>query len=178
MGIASTANVNLEIDTRLTFVDGGFCEMTKPIRFLRIIRNEEVQYFCSNLFTFSDQLCPNTEKFRVEQQQTCIEPNIILCKYDMKLILLNFNDSDEGIYSISVEFENNLLERGMLMRQFNITLSSRQLSNGKNKALPSQVVVIALPIFVEGKIGLGIHCLQNSRHAGRWQINDNHYCNN
>ena len=108
--------------------------MTKKIRYLKVTRDEERVYFCSNLFTFSVYLCNSTEKFRVEQQQqqTCIEPNITLCKYDLKLVLLNVNESDEGIYKIAVEFENNLLERGMLMRQFNITLSTRQLSNGMN----------------------------------------------
>ena len=108
--------------------------MVKGIKHLKVTRNEEQQYFCSNSFIFSTQLCRSTEKFRVEQQQPCSEPNITLCKYDMKLVLLNFSASDEGIYNIEVEFENNNpLDRRMLMRQFNVTLPSGQLSNGKNR---------------------------------------------
>ena len=90
-------------------------------------------YLCSNLVTFASQLCGNNDKFRVEQQQTCNGSNIILCKYDIKLVLLNFNAlSDEGIYEVVIEFENDGLERGTLSRQFNITLLSKLSNNSKS----------------------------------------------
>ena len=131
--IAGTANNSVSIDTRVTFNNGGFCEMTKRIRLLRILKNQEQVYLCSNLRTFSTQLCGNTEKFRMEQQQTCNESDITLCKYDMRLMLLNFGPDDEGIYDVMIEFENDPIRRGTLRRQFNITLlSTNKLpNNGK-----------------------------------------------
>ena len=89
-------------------------------------------YFCSNLVTFASQLCENNDKFRVEQQQTCNESNITLCKYDIKLVLLNFNEPDEGIYEVVINFDNDGFERGMLSRQFNITLSNEPSNNSKS----------------------------------------------
>ena len=115
----------------MTFDDGGFCNATKRIRTLTVDKDQEQLYLCSNLTSFSDQLCRSTEKFRVEQQQTCIEPNITLCKYDMKLLLLNFGLDDEGMYNVKLEFENDRLGRGMLIRQFNVTVLSALSDNGK-----------------------------------------------
>ena len=89
-------------------------------------------YFCSNLRIFSDQLCESTDKFRVEQQQTCNESDITICKYDIKLVLLDFNESDEGIYAVVIEFENDSLERVTLSRQFNITLLSESPIKSKS----------------------------------------------
>ena len=42
----------------------------------------------------------------------------------MKLILVNFGPSDEGLYNVEVQFENDGRGRGMLMLQFNIILSN------------------------------------------------------
>ena len=125
MRINATENSNVSIDTRINFVNGGFCNMTKKIRILTVRNGQGEQlYLCSNLTTFSNQLCDDTEKFKVDQQQPCTGPDITLCKYDMKLILLNFGPSDEGLYNVEVEFENDGRGRGMLMLQFNITLSN------------------------------------------------------
>ena len=131
MQIAGTPNGNVSIDTRISFTHGGFCNMTKRIRHLKITKlyeeNEEQDselYFCSNLRNFSRQLCKSNEKFRVEQQQTCIEPDITSCKYDMKLVLLNFSISDEGMYNVTVEFDNPNLGRGILRQQFNLSSSN------------------------------------------------------
>ena len=126
MQIAGTPNGNVLIDTRISFTDGGSCKMTKRIRYLEITKlneeNEEV-YLCSNLRNFSSQLCNSSGKFRVEQQRTCIEPDITFCKYDMKLVLWNFNEFDEGIYNITVAIENRYLGREMLRQQFNLSSS-------------------------------------------------------
>ena len=131
MQIAGTANGNLSIDTRIKFVDGGFCNMTKRIRTLTVSKDQEQLYLCSNLTTFSDQLCGNTKKFRVNQQQPCIQPDINFCKYDMTLELLDLKPSDEGLYNVILDFENEHLGRGSLMRQFNITFSNGLLNDGK-----------------------------------------------
>ena len=96
--------------------------MTKVIRLLRVFKNQTQVYLCSNLGTFSNQLCENNDNFRVEQEQTCIEPDINLCKFNMTLVLLNFSESDEGIYDVIIEFDNAPIGRGTLSRQFNITL--------------------------------------------------------
>ena len=125
-------NANVSIDTRIKFVDGGFCNMTKNIRTLTVRKDGEQVYLCSNLITFSTQLCTSKGRFGVEHQQTCIEPNVTLCKYDMKLVLLDFRESDIGVYNVTMEFENDGNGRGMLTRQFNITLS-KGLPNGKNQ---------------------------------------------
>ena len=129
--LAATVNDNVSIDTRIKFIDGGFCNMIKNIRTLTVRKDREQVYLCSNLITFSTQLCTSNERFGIEQQQTCIEPNVTLCKYDMKIVLLDFRESDIGMYNITVEFENDGNERGMLTQQFNITLS-KGLPNGKN----------------------------------------------
>ena len=92
----------------------------------------------------------------MEQQQTCNGPNITLCKYDIKLVLLNFNaSSDEGIYEVMIEFENDSNddnERGTVCRQFNIVLLNEPSNNSKShkpthyfrviSAQPHMVVVI------------------------------------
>ena len=130
--ITGTANDSVPIDTRVTFNDGGFCRRTKPIRLLRVLKDQEQMYLCSNLVTFASQLCGNNDKFRVEQQQTCNGSNITLCKYDIKLVLLNFNESDKGIYEVVIEFENDGNERGTLSRQFNITLLNEPSNNSKS----------------------------------------------
>ena len=130
MQINGTENGNVSIDTRIKFVNGGFCNKTKNIRILTV-RNYQQVYLCSNLTTFSDQLCNSTEKFIVEQQQPCTGPDITLCKYDMKLILLNFGPSDEGLYTVELQFENDGRGRGMLMLQFNITLLNEMSNTGK-----------------------------------------------
>ena len=127
MPLTATVNANISIDTRIKFVDGGFCNMTKNIRTLTVRKDGEQVYYCSNLITFSTQLCNSNERFGIQQQQTCIEPNVTLCKYDMKLVLLDFSESDIGEYNVTVEFDNDGNGRGMLIRQFNITLS-----NGKS----------------------------------------------
>ena len=59
----------------------------------------------------------------VEQQQPCNGTDITLCKYNMKIVLLNFGQTDEGLYNVSVEFENDGDRRGWLGLLFNITLS-------------------------------------------------------
>ena len=89
-------------------------------------------YLCSNLVTFASQLCENNDKFRVEQQQTCNGSDITLCKYDIKLVLLDFNESDKGIYEVEIDFENDGLEREMLSRQFIITLLSEPSNNSES----------------------------------------------
>ena len=128
--IAGTPNGNVSIDTRISFTDGGFCKMTQRIRHLEITKlNEENEkqdsvYFCPNLRHFSSQLCNSSGKFRVEQQQTCIEPDITSCKYDMKLVLWNFNESDEGIYNITVAIDNLNHGREILRQQFNLSKSN------------------------------------------------------
>ena len=89
-------------------------------------------YFCSDLFAFERQLCKNNDKFRVEQQQTCNGSDITLCKYDIKLVVLDFNESDEGLYEVVIEFDDDGLEVGMLSRQFNITLLSEPSNNSES----------------------------------------------
>ena len=134
-------NDDASIDTRVIFNNGGFCDRTKKIRSLRVSKNQEIVYFCSNLTTFSIQLCNDTEKFRVEQQQPCTEPDITLCKYNMRLKFLTFGQSDEGIYNVIIEFENDGLERGMLMRQFNVTLSPMDGPTNNNGELNSHCLM-------------------------------------
>ena len=118
------ANENVLINTRVKFVDGGFCNKTKKILTLTVNKEVKKLYFCSNRGTHSTQLCQNTEKYRVQQHQTCIEQNITLCKYDMILELVKFNASDKGIYDIKVEFDehnsNTVIGRGMLMQKVNL----------------------------------------------------------
>ena len=135
MQINGTENSNVSIDTRIEFVNGGFCNKIKIIRILTVRKGQEQVYLCSNLTTFSNQLCNSTEKFMVEQQQPCTGPDITLCKYDMKLILLHFGPSDEGLYTVEVEFENDGRGRGMLMQQFNITLLNEVPNTGKLHAI-------------------------------------------
>ena len=119
------ANENVLINTRVKFVDGGFCNKTKKILTLTVYKDDEKAYFCSNRRgTPSTQLCQSTEKYRVQQHQTCIEQNITLCKYDMILELVNFNAADKGIYDITVEFDehnsNTVIGRGVLMQKVNL----------------------------------------------------------
>ena len=128
--LIAMANDDVSIDTRIEFVDGGFCKAVKKIRTLTVRKDREQMYLCSNLTDYSNRLCSNYKKFRVEQQQNCTGSDITLCKYDIKLVLLNFNASDEGIYNIMVEFENDGNERGMLMRRYDITLSDELPTNG------------------------------------------------
>ena len=110
------------LDTRIKFVNGGLCNKTKTIRQLEIVKQEQV-YFCSNIGDSSNQLCPNESKFVVEPQQPCNGTDISLCKYDIKIVFLNFSQSDEGLYNVSVEFENDGSRRGSLGLLFNLTLS-------------------------------------------------------
>ena len=128
MQIIGRANENVSINTRVKFVDGGFCNKTKEIVKLTVDKDDEEPFLCFNRLTFSTQLCQSTEKYRVQQHQTCIESNITLCKYDMKLILLNFNPSaDVGIYTcnITVEYDDRSVSgREVLMQQFNLSLSN------------------------------------------------------
>ena len=42
--IAGTANDHVSIDTRVTFINGGFCGKTKSIRFLIVLKNQEQMY--------------------------------------------------------------------------------------------------------------------------------------
>ena len=140
MQIIGRANENVSINTRVKFVDGGFCNKTKEIVKLTVDKDDEEPFLCFNRLTFSTQLCQSTEKYRVQQHQTCIEPNITLCKYDMKLILLNFNASAVGIYTcnITVEYDDpSVPGREMLMQQFNLSLS-----NGKVAIFMSKIKVI------------------------------------
>ena len=132
MQINATENSNVSIDTRIKFVNGGFCNLTKEIRMLYVKKDQEQVYHCSNLTTFSNQLCDSTDKIKVDQQQPCTGPDITLCKYDMKLILLNFGPSDEGLYNVEVKFEDDGNERETLMLQFNITLSNEDTPNGND----------------------------------------------
>ena len=135
MQIIGRANENVSINTRVKFVDGGFCNRTKDIRTLTVHKDGEEAYFCSNYGNLSTQLCQSTEKYRVQQHQTCIEPNVTLCKYDMVLVLLNFNEYDEGIYNITVEFHeqnpiSSINRRKMLMQQFDLLLSNGKVFSG------------------------------------------------
>ena len=123
---------DVELDTRIKFVNGGLCNRTKRIRQLEIerCRDQERVYFCSNIGDSFNQLCPNESRFVVEQQQPCNGTDINRCKYDMKIVLLNFRLSDKGRYNVRVEFENDGRRRGSLGLLFNLTLS---LQNGKLK---------------------------------------------
>ena len=115
------------LDTRIKFVNGGLCNRTKRIRQLEIerLREQEQVYFCSNIGDSSNRLCPSESRFEVEQQQPCNGTDITLCKYDMKIVFLNFGLPDEGLYNISVEFESDGRRRGSLGLLFNLTLSPR-----------------------------------------------------
>ena len=123
INITGKVNSNVSLDTSVKFIGGGFCNKTnQEIRWLEVKKDQVRVYFCSNLQSRREQLCNNTERFVVDLQQSCIPPNIRLCKYDMRLVLLNFNVSDVGIYEVIVEFTINLNEINRLMQQFNITL--------------------------------------------------------
>ena len=122
--IESSINSSVVLDTRIKFVNGGLCNKTKTIRQLKIERlpNSERVYFCSNIGDTLNQLCPNMDKYVVEQQP-CNGTDIALCKYDMKIKFINFGLSDEGLYNVSVEFESDGRRRGWLGLLFNLTLS-------------------------------------------------------
>ena len=124
INITGQVDSNVSLDTSVKLIDGGFCNKTnQEIRFLEVKQDQVRVYFCSNLQSRREQLCNNTERFIVELQQSCIPPNIQHCKYDMRLVLLNFNESDVGIYEVIVEFNIDTNERNRLMQQFNITLA-------------------------------------------------------
>ena len=126
--IETLENGDVVLDTRIKFVNGGLCNRIKNIRQLKIERlpEQEQVYFCSNIRDSSNQLCPNESRFVVEQQQPCNGIDITLCKYDMKIVLHNFDLSDEGLYNVSVEFENDGRRRGWLGLLFNLTLSTQR----------------------------------------------------
>ena len=127
IAVESSENGSVVLDTRIKFVNGGLCNRIKNIRQLKIERvrdqEQDLVYFCSNIGDSLNQLCPNESRFMVEQQQPCNGTDITLCKYDMKIKLLNFGFSDEGLYNVSVEFENDGRRRGWLGLFFNLTQS-------------------------------------------------------
>ena len=134
---------DVELDTRIKFVNGGLCNRTKRIRQLEIerCRDQERVYFCSNIGDSFNQLCPNESRFVVEQQQPCNGTDINLCKYDMKIVFLNFGLSDEGLYNVKVVFENDGRIRESLGLFYNLTLSPQ---SGKLLPIP---VYTTFPCF-------------------------------
>lgn len=121
-------NGNATLDTRVTFILGGPCE-NQLVRYLMLFKvedsgNEEMVYICSNLATRNVTLCNSTDKFSVVSRA---EPSCGLkCKYDIELVLMNFNASDVGKYRAKVSFRTSSAGlRRPIQREFDL-----QLANG------------------------------------------------
>lgn len=118
-------NGNATLDTRVTFILGGPCE-NQLVRLLMLFKVEATEpvYICSNLATRNLTLCNSTDKFSVVSRA---EPSCGLkCKYDIELVLMNFNASDVGKYRAEVSFDTSSPERRRcIQREFDL-----QLANG------------------------------------------------
>lgn len=89
------------MDVRVTFVDGGQCA-NQGIRLLRIERGSlGVVYICSNLVNFEGPCNNNLHpRFTVVDAGNCT----LDCKYNIRLQLRDFNESDVGPYIVTVIF--------------------------------------------------------------------------
>ena len=130
--INATENSDAVFDTRITFINGGFCNRTKEIRMLSVTDdNGDLLYSCSNLTSSVNQPCEDNDMFVVEQQQPPCS-NIAYCKYNIKLIKKNISSSDKGLYNVIVNFNNFGRVRGEVMQQFHLTLLNKATTNSKH----------------------------------------------
>lgn len=91
-------------DARVMFRDGGACS-NQGVQVLQVSKEsqEDFVYVCSNLDQFQGKPCDNSNypRFTVLGVANCTRD----CKYNIFLHLDNFDASDEGLYTIQVNFE-------------------------------------------------------------------------
>ena len=130
--INATENNDAVFDTRITFINGGFCNRTKEIRTLSVTDNSgDSLYSCSNLTSSENQPCNDNDMFVVEQQQPPCS-NIAYCKYNIKLIKRNISLSDEGLYKVTVNYNDFGRVRREVTQRFYLTILKEATTNGKH----------------------------------------------
>lgn len=111
-----------ELDVRVTFVRGGGCA-NQGIRLMKVVRGEEDVYICSNLINTSAP-CDNSmnPRITVEDAGNCS----VDCKYNIRLRLNDFNESDAGTYVVMVDFASGGSSRQrVIQRIFDLELDGK-----------------------------------------------------
>lgn len=134
-----------ELDARVTFRDGGPCA-NQGVRLMRVTRDSQQDpvYICSNLRGFEGP-CNNIlhPRFTIMNASNCTKD----CKYNIKLQLPNFNESDFGAYTVTVMFESisGVTMQRTIQRTFRFTPSTGSSGTGTVSSTEPTTIVDSPP---------------------------------
>ena len=105
---------SVELDTRVDFRYGGECGFKQNIRIMRLQRVQPL-YYCSNLGTFSESSCEDSERVSVSTQGAE--------KYDIELSLNGLTLADAGTYTVAVDLDSDGHKRTSIVKHFELAIS-------------------------------------------------------
>jgi hypothetical protein len=115
--MGGTAVLNVSITHR----DGGMCA-NQDVQVLRVRKDSQADgfvYLCSNLNNFRTMPCSNSSRFTVAP----LASSSLECKYNIRLEIRNFTESDVDVYTVEVNFDSiGDTTRRMLTRRIRFLL--------------------------------------------------------